>query len=75
MFAVLASSALSWQVAAPAAHVVRCHTPCMVLEDFVPQLQEAWVQLTEAFSTVPDATEALVSAAQAGDAEAALRPH
>ena len=70
MIAVLASSALSWQVAAPAAHA-RCHTPCMVLEDFVPQLQEAWVQLTEAFSTVPDATEALVSAAQAGDAEAA----
>ena len=43
----------------------------MVLEDFVPQLQEAWVQLTEAFGTVPGAAEALVGAAQAGDAEAA----
>ena len=67
---VAAPPSLSWQVAAsPTRH--RRHTPCMVLEDFVPQLQEAWVQLTEAFGTVSGAAEAFVGAAQAGDAEAA----
>ena len=70
MLAAVASGLLSWQAAAPPSRHRR-HTPCMVLEDFVPQLQEAWVQLTEAFGTVPGAAEALVGAAQAGDAEAA----